>query len=354
MTSLFDPIRLRGLELANRLWAPPMCQYSAGTDGVPADWHLVHLGGLATGGAGMVIAEATAVSPEGRISPADVGLWSDEQVEAWRRITAFAHTQGAALAVQLAHAGRKASTAAPHLGRGSVPAEDGGWATVAPSALAFGRYDAPAALDEAGIRSVVDDFSRAARRAVEAGFDAVEVHAAHGYLLHQFLSPRSNHREDGWGGSFEARARLTLEVVDAVRAAVPETMPVLVRLSATDWVEGGWDLPQTVRLARLLEQRGVDLLDISTGGLDPEQAITLGPGYQVPFAHTVREAVSIPVAAVGLIDKAAQAQSVLDDGSADVVLLGRQLLREPSFPRRAAAELGVEHAWPVQYLRAQR
>ncbi len=354
MTSLFDPIRLRGLDLANRLWAPPMCQYSAGPDGVPTDWHLVHLGGLAAGGAGLVIAEAAGVSPEGRISPADVGLWSAEQVTAWRRITAFVHGQGGAIAVQLSHAGRKGSTQPPHLGRDSVAAEDGGWTTVAPSNLAFGRYAAPDALDEAGIRSVIDDFAAAARNAVGAGFDAVEVHAAHGYLLHQFLSPLSNHRQDGWGGSFEARTRLVLEVFDAVRAAVPETMPVLVRLSATDWVEGGWDLPQTVRLATLLEQRGVDLLDVSTGGLDPAQAIELGAGYQVPFAHAVREAVSIPVAAVGLIDEPAQAQAVLDEGSADVVLMGRQLLREPSFPRRAAGELGAEVAWPVQYLRARR
>jgi 2,4-dienoyl-CoA reductase-like NADH-dependent reductase (Old Yellow Enzyme family) len=331
-----------------------MCQYSA-QDGVPNDWHLVHLGSFATGGAGLVIAEASAVVPEGRISPQDAGLWNDEQRDAWARITAFVRSQGAVPGIQLAHAGRKASTWRPwERERGSVPLEHGGWDTVAPSALAFDGLAEPRALERDELASIVAAFAAAARRAVEAGFEVIEVHAAHGYLLHQFLSPLSNARDDDYGGSLENRSRLTLDVVKAVRAEVGDRMPLLVRVSATDWVDGGWDLDQTATLAGWLREAGADLIDVSSGGLDPRQRIALGPGYQVPFAAHVRRAAGVPVAAVGLITEPAQAEELVASGQADAVLLGRQLLREPHFALRAAHELGAEaDHWPPQYLRAR-
>jgi 2,4-dienoyl-CoA reductase-like NADH-dependent reductase (Old Yellow Enzyme family) len=351
MGQLFTPLTLRGTTFPNRVWVSPMCQYSA-TDGMPDDWHLVHLGARATGGAGLVFSEATAVTPEGRISPRDTGIWRDEQADAWSRIASFVRARGAVPGIQLGHAGRKASTDVPWLGRSSVDAADGGWQSVAPSPLAFGSYRTPKELSEADIAAVVGAFAAAAVRADEAGFEVVELHAAHGYLLHQFLSPLSNQRADGYGGDFAGRVRAVLEVVDAVRAVWPERKPLFVRVSATDWVDGGWTLDETVELARLFVGRGVDLVDVSSGGLAPEQKITLGPGYQVPFARAVREGSGLPTAAVGLITEPDQAEQVLAEGSADAVLLARAVLRDPMWPLRAAHELGVDVAWPPQYERA--
>jgi len=297
------------------------------------------------------MAEATSVTPEGRTSPQDLGLWNDEQTQAFERIVEFLRAQGAVTGIQLAHAGRKASTYGLSGGHGSVPVEDGGWQTVAPSPLAFGRYAQPKELSQVEIAEVVAAFGSAAARAAGAGFDVVEVHAAHGYLLHQFLSPLSNQRVDEYGGDLAGRSRLLFEVVDAVRAVWPEEKPVFVRLSATDWVDGGWSVEETVEVSRGLARRGVDLIDVSSGGLDPAQKITLGPGYQVPFARAVREGSGLPVAAVGLITEPAQAEAVLAEGAADAVLLARALLRDPSWAYRAAHELGAEPFWPKQYER---
>jgi 2,4-dienoyl-CoA reductase-like NADH-dependent reductase (Old Yellow Enzyme family) len=350
---LFSPLTLRGTTFRNRVWLAPMCQYSA-TDGVPDDWHLVHLGSRAAGGFGLVLAEATAVVPEGRITPEDTGLWNDEQVQAWRRITEVVHRHGALAGVQLAHAGRKASTYRPWSAvQGSVPAEDGGWTTVAPSAVAFPGYAEPVAVTDDDLRRIPRDFAAAARRALDAGFDVVEIHAAHGYLLHQFLSPLSNLRTDEYGGSLENRARLLVEVVDAVRGVWPEDRPLLVRFSATDWVEGGLEVDDVAQVAKELAGHGVDLVDVSTGG-NSHARIPVGPGYQVPAARAVREGSGMPVAAVGLIDSPQQAEQILVDGGADVVLLGRAALRDPYWPLRAAHELGVpdgEAPWPDQYRR---
>jgi 2,4-dienoyl-CoA reductase-like NADH-dependent reductase (Old Yellow Enzyme family) len=352
---LFTPITLRTLEVRNRLWVPPMCQYSAlARDGVPTHWHLVHLGAMARGGAGAVIVEATAVVPEGRISPEDLGLWNDAQRDAFRPIVDFLHSQGAAAGIQLAHAGRKGSTYRPFdaPGAGSVPESDGGWRTVGPSALAFDGLEAPDELDETGIRAVVVAFAQAARRAVAAGFDMLEVHAAHGYLLHEFLSPLSNRRTDEYGGSLENRARLTLEVIDAVRAEIGDEVPLLVRFSATDWVDGGWTLADTETVAGWAAEHGADMFDISSGG-NALASIPTGPGYQVPFAAAVRAATGTPVAAVGMIDHAFQAEQVLVTGQADVVLAGRQMLRDPHFAINAARELGARAEFvPGAYERA--
>lgn len=354
MSQLFTPITLRDLTVRNRVWVAPMCQYSA-VDGVPNDWHLVHLGSFARGGAGLTFTEATAVSPEGRISPEDTGLWNEEQQAAWARIVQFVHGQGAAAGIQLAHAGRKASTysgfTAEH---GGVADGDGGWRPVGPSSEPFpGLREDVEALDQEGIARVVADFGGAAARAVAAGFDVVEVHAAHGYLLHEFLSPLSNDRDDEYGGSFENRVRLVLEVVREVRNRVPAGVPVVVRLSATDWVEGGWDEDDTVRLASILGAEGVDLVDTSSGG-NAHTRIPVAPGYQVPFARRVRTEARVPSGAVGLITEPKQAEEIIADGSADVVLLARELLREPHWPLRAAHELGETGVdlWPVQYRRA--
>jgi 2,4-dienoyl-CoA reductase-like NADH-dependent reductase (Old Yellow Enzyme family) len=331
-----------------------MCQYSA-VDGVPNDWHLVHLGSFARGGAGLVFTEATAVAPEGRISPEDTGLWNDEQQAAWTRIVAFVHSQGATAGIQLAHAGRKASTYSGFTGeRGGVADADGGWQPVAPSPEPFpGLREDPEPLDDAGLARVVTAFGDAAERAVAAGFDVLEVHAAHGYLLHEFLSPLSNTREDAYGGAFENRVRLLLEVVREVRSRVSAGVPVVVRLSATDWVEGGWSDDDTVRLAGLLKAEGVDLVDTSTGG-NAVTRIPVGPGYQVPFARRIKQEAGVPTGAVGLITEPEQAEQVLAEGSADVVLLARELLRDPHWPLKAAQQLGdaATGLWPVQYERA--
>ncbi|MBP3044940.1 NADH:flavin oxidoreductase/NADH oxidase [Arthrobacter jiangjiafuii] len=357
---LFDPMVLRGLELSHRGWVAAMCQYSAdavNAPGVPNDWHLMHLGSFAAGGAALIITEATAVSPEGRISPQDTGLYTPEQVGAWRRITDFVHRHSAVdtkIGVQLAHAGRKASTYPPFAaGRGSVPVDDGGWQTVGPTAEAFGRYAAPAALDDAGILQVIADFAQAAERAVEAGFDTIEIHAAHGYLLHQFLTPLVNTRTDGWGGSEEARNRLTLEVIDAVRAVIPDSMPLLLRISATDWMPGGLDEHSSARLAAEAGRRGVDLVDVSTGGAVPAAAIPVAPGYQTGFAESIRADAGIPTAAVGLIRSAAEAEETLRGGRADAVLIGRAALSDPHWWLHAAEELDVKLPWAPQYERAR-
>lgn len=352
VSQLFEPLTLRGTTFKNRAWVSPMCQYSC-TDGLPDDWHLVHLGSRAVGGAGLVFTEAAAVSPEGRISPQDAGIWTDEQAQRWARIVAFLHARGARSGVQLAHAGRKASTYSPFSGQhGTVPASQGGWQAVGPSALAFGRYAVPVELDADGIEQVKADFVAAAERALQARFDVLELHAAHGYLLHSFLSPLSNTRTDSYGGSYDNRVRLLLEVTEAVRAVWPQDRPLFVRISASDWVEGGWTIEESAMLAPLLAARGVDLVDCSSGGLDPDQQITLGPGYQVPFAQAVR-ATGMPTAAVGLLTEPKQVEDVLAAGQADAVLLAREQLRDPYWPLRAAAELGEEIAWPAQYDRAR-
>ena len=347
---LFTPFTQRGLTLRNRIAVAPMCQYSA-VDGVPDHWHLVHLGSRAVGGAAVVIAEATAVTAQGRISPQDVGLWNDAQREAWRPITRFIDTQGAIAGVQLAHAGRKASSQRPWEGGGAL--REGAWDTVAPSAMAFDEgWHTPQALDAAGLRQLVEDFRRAAERALAAGFRLVELHAAHGYLLHQFLSPLSNRREDAYGGSFENRTRLLREIIAAVREVWPAELPLWVRISATDWHEGGWDIEQSVRLARELPALGVDLVDVSSGGLVPHVKIPLGPGYQVPFAARIRREAGIATGAVGLITESDQAARIVAQDEADIVLIARESLRDPYFPRRAAQELGASLEAPVQYRRA--
>lgn len=368
MSLLFEPLTLRSVTAHNRIWLPPMCQYSA-TDGVVGDWHLVHLGARAAGGFGLIVAEATAVVPEGRITPQDAGLWNDEQAEAWSWVTDAVHGRGAAIGVQLGHAGRKASTWRPFgEGTGSVPSAQGGWQTVAPSPEAFPGLAAPVAMSDEQVAAIPAAFAAATRRARLAGFDFVEIHAAHGYLLHQFLSPLSNHRTDRWGGSPANRARLLFAVVDEVRAALPEDAPLVARISATDWTDGGLTFEDTGAVAAGLREHGVDLIDVSTGGNAPA-TLPLGPGYQVPAARAIREASGLPVTAVGLITTPADAERVLAEGSADAVMIGRAALRDPSWPLRAAHELGVELAtlkhegddarilpgqptgWPAQYLR---
>jgi 2,4-dienoyl-CoA reductase-like NADH-dependent reductase (Old Yellow Enzyme family) len=349
---LFDPVALRGLTLRNRVAVSPMCQYSS-DDGFANDWHLVHLGARAVGGAGLVLLEATAVVPEGRISPRDLGLWDDAHVDGLARVVRFIDAQGSVAGIQLAHAGRKASTQVPWLGRAAVPPAEGGWEVVAPSAVPFSaEYPRPRAMDADEVRGVVAAFADAARRARRAGFRVVELHAAHGYLLHEFLSPLSNRRTDAYGGSFDNRARLTLEVAEAVRAEWPAELPLFARVSATDWAEGGWDEAETVELARRLRALGVDLVDCSTGGLVSGTRIPVGPGYQVRFAERVRREAGVATGAVGLITTPEQADAVVRDGQADLVLLARQLLRDPHWPLRAAKALGTPMPWPVQYERA--
>ena len=351
---LFTPLTLRGLTLRNRIGASPMCQYSA-TDGFANDWHLVNLGSLAVGGVGLAFVEATAVLPEGRISPQDLGIWDDAHIPFLRRIADFVHAQGAASGIQLAHAGRKASTRRPWEGSGLLQRSEGGWSNVmAPSAVAFSpTYPTPRALTLNEIETVIQAFGAAARRAREAGFQVVEIHAAHGYLLHEFLSPLSNVRTDRYGGSFENRVRLALDIVAAVRAEWPAEAPLFVRISSTDWADGGWTTDESVTLARLLVHRGADLIDCSSGGLVTGTKIPLGPGYQVPFARRVRAEAGVPTAAVGMITDAEQADRIIRDGDADLVLLARALLRQPRWPLLAAHTLGAQVAWPPPYERAR-
>jgi 2,4-dienoyl-CoA reductase-like NADH-dependent reductase (Old Yellow Enzyme family) len=354
MSKLFTPLQIRDIVFGNRIVVSPMCQYSA-HDGFADDWHLVHLGSRAIGGAGLIFTEATAVSPEGRISPSDLGIWKDEHIAELRRIVKFVRAQGSEIGVQLAHAGRKASTREPWKGGGMVAEEAGGWRVFGPSAMAYNeRYPMPVEMSLSDIHKVVDDFKAAARRAMLAGFKVVEIHGAHGYLLHEFLSPLSNRRTDDYGGAFENRVRLLLEVVTAVRSAWPPGYPLFVRISATDWAEGGWDIEESVRLAALLKGMEVDVIDCSSGGLVPFQQIPLGPGYQVRFSERIRQATGVLTGAVGLITDAHQAESILEAGQADLIIMARQMLREPYFPLHAADALGYKEIhWPLQYERAR-
>ncbi len=355
MAKLFEPIKIRDLEIRNRIFIPAMCQYSCeNQDGVVNEWHLVHLGARATGGAGMIIAEASGVTPEGRISPWCPGIWNFEQVAAWARINEYIHSQGAKSAIQLAHAGRKGSTYRDWSGKGSVPIEKGGWQTISSTSEAFDGYEPPRELTTQEVHELVQDFAAAAKNAVLAGFDAVEIHAAHGYLIHQFLSPITNKRTDEFGGSLENRARLLLEIIKAIRAEVGELLPIFVRFSATDYRDDGWNLDQTIQVAKWSAEFGADLFDISSGGLITGVKIPSGPGYQVPFAEKVADQVSQQVGAVGQITNAKQAENILQEHNVDIVLIGRASLRDPYWALRAAYELGVEiDYWPKQYLRGK-
>ena len=353
MARLFDSLVVRDLKFANRVFVSPMCQYSS-TDGYANDWHLVHLGSRAVGGAGLVLTEATAVLAEGRISPQDLGIWSDDHIEPLARIVRFVHEQGSVAGMQLAHAGRKASTYRPWGGQGTVPETEGGWNdVVGPSAVAFAdHYPTPKAATKQEIQAIVEAFGEAARRACEAGFRVVEIHAAHGYLIHEFLSPLSNQRTDTYGGSFENRTRILREIVAAVRRSWPERAPVFVRISATEWVDGGWDIEQSIELARQVKELGVDLIDCSSGGNVAQAKIPVGPGYQTPFAERIRRESGIMTGALGMITSAVQAEHILATGQADAVVIAREMLRDPYWPLRAARELGQPISWPVQYLRA--
>lgn len=350
---LFQPLKIRSVEFKNRITVSPMCMYSS-EDGFSNNWHLVHLGSRAVGGAGLVISEATAVAPEGRITGDDLGIWKDEHVAGLKQITAFLEEQGSVPGIQLAHAGRKASTTSPWKGGKFVSEEDGGWQTVAPSAIAFNEENpSPSALDSDGIKKLIADFREAAKRALEAGFKVAEIHAAHGYLLHQFLSPLSNKRSDDYGGSFQNRSRLVLEVTRAVRSVWPEDLPLFVRISATDWVDGGWNEDESVKLAKLLKENGVDLIDCSSGGLVPHARIPVKKKYQVGFAERIKTEANILTGAVGLITEAEEAEEILSNGQADLILLARELLRNPYFPLEAAEKLGANVQWPPQYERAK-
>lgn len=352
MSNLFDPLTTRSVTLRNRIAVSPMCQYSS-TDGYATDWHLVHLGSRAAGGAALVMTEATAVLPEGRISPEDLGIWGDGHIDMLSRIVGFIHQQGALAGIQLAHAGRKASTYTPWRGEGEVPVSEGGWQVFGPSSEPFSEnYPKPQPLTLGGIDAIAEAFAQAAHRARQAGFDIVEIHGAHGYLIHEFLSPFSNHRLDEYGGSFENRTRLALDVVKAVRNSWPEKLPLFLRISATDWEAGGWDPAQSVALARQVKTLGVDLVDCSSGGNLPHAAIPAGPGFQTPFAERLRREAGILTGTVGFITGPEQADHIIRSGQADMVLLAREMLRDPYWPLRAARELGYPTTWPVQYLRA--
>jgi 2,4-dienoyl-CoA reductase-like NADH-dependent reductase (Old Yellow Enzyme family) len=353
MPGLFDPLAIRDLTFTNRVFVSPMCQYSS-RDGFANDWHFVHLGSRAVGGAGLVLTEATAVLPEGRISPEDLGIWSDEHIEMLSRIVSFIHEQGSIAGMQLAHAGRKASTRRPWEGSGAISETEGGWKkVVAPSALPFAEfYPMPQALTNDGIQIVVAAFAAAARRACQAGFRVIEIHAAHGYLIHEFLSPLSNKRSDDYGGSFENRTRLCREIVAAVRSQWPKELPLFLRISSTDWVDGGWNINESVKLAGALKQIAVDLIDCSSGGNVPHAKIPAGPGYQTHFAERIRREAGIMTGAVGMITSPVQAEHIIGTEQADAVIMAREFLRDPYWPLRAARELDQPIAWPVQYLRA--
>jgi 2,4-dienoyl-CoA reductase-like NADH-dependent reductase (Old Yellow Enzyme family) len=353
MSILFSSLAIKSVTFKNRIAVSPMCEYSAG-DGFANEWHLVHLGSRAVGGAALIIQEATAVSPEGRISPGDLGIWKDEHIAHLQTITSFIHNQGAVAGIQLAHAGRKASVSVPWKGNNFLHFADGGWQTVSSSALPFRETDGvPEPLTRIGIEKVIDDFKKAAARALQAGYKVMEIHAAHGYLIHQFLSPLINERGDEYGGSFENRIRLLLQIVEAVQTVWPADYPLFVRLSCTDWADGGWDIDQSVKLSAILKDKGVDLIDCSSGGAVRHQQINLGPGYQVGFAERIKKESAIATGAVGLITEARQAEDILAAGRADLILLARQVLRDPYFPLHAAKALGAEITWPVQYERAK-
>jgi len=353
MRKLFSPLTLRGITFANRVWVSPMCQYSA-VNGVATNWHDVHIGAFASGGTGMIMMEATGVSPEGRISTQCLGLWNDEQAERLKPIVTFAHQMDTKIGIQLAHAGRKGSCLPPWSDHPMASLDEGGWECVAPSAISFGgKYPTPRSLSEIEIAELVAAFGSAAKRAVSAGFDLVEIHAAHGYLIHQFLSPLSNTREDEYGGSFENRIRFLLEIIDAVRSAIPDSMPLFLRISASDWLDGGWTIDDSVALAKIAKVRGVDLIDVSSGGTSSGAPVPVGPGYQVPFADQIRNQADIPTAAVGLITEPEQAEEIVSSGKADAVMMAREFLRNPRWPLFAAQKLGSEVNWPVQLLRGK-
>lgn len=352
--SLFQPLTIRSITFKNRIVVSPMCQYSS-ADGFANDWHLVHLGSRAAGGAGLIIMEATAVSPEGRITPDDMGIWKDEHIDFLQRITTFIASQGAVPGIQLAHAGRKASNSAPWKGGIPLQAQEGAWETLAPSALPFNdKHPAPKAMTMADIQQLLANFGAAATRALQAGFKVIEIHAAHGYLINSFLSPLSNQRTDAYGGSFENRIRLLCEITDHVRAILPDHLPLFVRISATDWVEAGWTIEDSVKLAAVLKNKAVDLIDCSSGGNSPAQKITVGPMYQTPFAERIKKETGLLTGAVGMINTTAEAASIIAEEKADLVIMARQQLRDPYFALHAAKELGEDVKWPDQYLRAKR
>jgi 2,4-dienoyl-CoA reductase-like NADH-dependent reductase (Old Yellow Enzyme family) len=350
---LFSPLTLRGVTFANRLWVSPMCQYSAPLDGIAREWHQVHIGSFATGGAGLIMMEATGVLPEGRISINCLGLWNDEQRDAYKPIVQFAHAMGTKIGIQLAHAGRKGSTMPPGSDHPFASVAEGGWSAPAPSEIPFGKMPTPHAMSIEEIKNTVAAFAAAAQRAVNAGFDLVEIHAAHGYLIHQFLSPLSNARTDEFGGSFENRTRFLVQIVNAIRAVIPQSMPLFVRISATDWVEGGWDLPQSIELARVLKHIGVDLIDVSSGALSDKQQISVGPGYQVPFASAIKAEAEIPTSAVGMIHEAEFANDVIASGKADAVMAARAFLRNPRWALDVAHQLRADINWVKQLERGK-
>jgi len=353
MSKLLSPLTIKDITFKNRIVISPMCQYTA-TEGFANDWHLVHYGSRAIGGASLIIQEATAVSPEGRISPGDLGLYKDEHIEKMQSITTFIQQQGAVAGIQLAHAGRKAGCARAWDGGKQLQTIDGGWTTVAPSAIAFNSDDNnPQALDSEGIKNVIADFKSSAQRALRAGYKLIEIHAAHGYLIHQFLSPLSNHRTDNYGGSFENRIRLLLEIVKTIQTVWPHNLPLFVRISATDWADGGWNVEEAVRLSSILKQQGVDLIDCSSGGLVPYAKIPLAPGYQVEFAERIKKEAGIMTGAVGLITEAFQAEEILKKEQADLIFIARASLRDPQFALHAASALGADIEWPLQYVRAK-
>jgi len=353
MSKLFEPLTIKSVTLKNRLVVSPMCQYSS-EDGFASDWHLVHLGSRAVGGAALIIQEATAVSPEGRISPGDLGIWKDEHITRLKNIASFIHEQGSLMGVQLAHAGRKASHATPWKGGRLLSTSEGGWQNVAPSAIPFTEGTiAPHELTLDEIEKLVDDFKQATLRSVKVGYDVIEIHAAHGYLIHEFLSPLSNQRNDNYGGSFENRSRFLLQIIKAVKEVWLNDKPLFVRISASDWAEGGWSIDDSIKLAVILKQTGVDVIDCSSGGAVKHQKITVGPGYQVPFSDRIRNEAKILTGAVGMIDNAKQAEEILTSGKADLILMAREFLRDPYFPLHAAKQLGDEIKWPIQYERAK-
>ena len=352
--NLFSPLKLRDITLKNRIVVSPMCQYSA-EDGFPNDWHFVHLGSRAVGGAGLIFTEAAAISPEGRISPADLGIWKDEHIAPLKRITDFIHQNGSIAGIQLAHAGYKASSQEPWNGRSYISPEDGGWEVFSPSEVMLAdNKSMSSTITLEGIGKVIEDSKKATERALEAGFKVIEIHAAHGYLLHEFMSPLINKRTDEYGGSFENRIRLLLQIVDDSRTIIPESLPLFVRISATDWLENGWTIEDSVKLSAILKDRGVDLVDCSSGGLTPPEKIPVGFGYQVPFAQTIREKTGMKTGAVGMIISPQQAEEIITSGKADLVFLAREMLRDPYFPLRAAYELGYDVQWAKQYERAKR
>lgn len=351
--NLFTPLKIRGVEFANRLWVSPMCMYSA-NDGVVSEWHRVHLGAFATGGAGLVVVEATGVTPKGRISVGCTGIWNDEQAQAFKPIIEFSKSMGSKIGIQLAHSGRKGGTTRPGSDHQMATVAEGGWVAEAPSAIAYGNMPIPHALTVLEIQQLTQDFADATKRAVSVGFDVIELHGAHGYLLHQFLSPLSNLRNDGYGGSFENRTRFLLETVKAVRGTMPNSMPLFVRISATDWVEGGWDLEQSTQLATLLKNVGVDLIDVSSAGLSDKQEVVAGAGFQLPFATAIRETTGILTSGVGLITTAEQADAVIREGKADAVFAGRAFLRNPRWALEVAHQLNAKAKWPRQIERGKR